>query len=76
MVKTTVYLPADLKRALERLAHVTGASEAELIRLAIKEKLDAAREVPAAEFPVFDSGDPTFAGRDEELLADTGFGAC
>jgi predicted transcriptional regulator len=35
MQKTTVYLPEDLKEALEREAHRRGESEAEVIRQAI-----------------------------------------
>ena len=35
MVKTTVHLPDDLKRALEGLAAEVGRSEADLIREAV-----------------------------------------
>ncbi|HWE59612.1 MAG TPA: CopG family transcriptional regulator [Solirubrobacteraceae bacterium] len=41
MVKTTVYLPEDLKFALARVARARGESEAEVIRLAIKSLVDA-----------------------------------
>ena len=35
MIKTTVYLPDDLKKALERIAAASGRSEAQVIRDAI-----------------------------------------
>ena len=71
MKKTTVYLPDDLKAALERAAVEKGRSEAELIRKAVE---DAVRgfERPRPRLPLFSSGDPTLARRfDEELR---GFG--
>ena len=37
MEKTTVYLPTQLKRALERAARSEGRSEAELIREGVAE---------------------------------------
>ena len=42
-VKTTVYLPDDLKRALEVEAAVSGRSEAEIIREAIAARVGSAR---------------------------------
>ena len=41
MVKTTVYLPEDLKFALGRVAAARGQSEAELIRVAVQSLVDA-----------------------------------
>jgi hypothetical protein len=41
VVKTTVYLPDDLKFALARIACARGESEAEVIRLAIQSLVDA-----------------------------------
>lgn len=41
MVKTTVYLPEDLKYALSRVAAARGDSEAEVIRVAIQSLVDA-----------------------------------
>lgn len=71
MHKTTVYLPYELKRDLERVATATGRSEADLIRegvqLAIAQHAD-----PLPHFGIFHSGDPTLADRVDELLA--GFG--
>jgi len=71
MEKTTVYLPSELKRALERAAQLEGRSEADLIRegVAVVAERHAAREPNA---PLFDSGDPDFASRVDELLE--GFG--
>lgn len=41
MVKTTVYLPEDLKYALSRVATSRGQSEAEVIRVAIQSLVEA-----------------------------------
>lgn len=41
MMRTTVYLPEELKRRLERRASRDGCSEAELIRQAVAQLLDA-----------------------------------
>ena len=72
MRKTTVYLPDDLKAALERVAAAQGRSEAELIREAIRE-LTRRLEPPRPRLPLFSSGEPTLAERvDEELKK--GFG--
>lgn len=70
--RTTIYLPDELKLALERTAAAQGKSEAEVVRHA----LVAATAVPSAprlRVPLFDSGDPSLAERvDDELAA--GFG--
>jgi Ribbon-helix-helix protein, copG family len=71
MNKTTVYLPDDLKAALQRAAAESGRSEAEIIRegawLAI-----AKQKPPAPRSGLFDSGDPSLSERVDELLQ--GFG--
>lgn len=72
-VKTSVYLPSELKHALEAEARRRHLSEAELIREAISELLAAAPARRVARFGLFDSGDPHFAERAEEYLA--GFGS-
>jgi predicted transcriptional regulator len=64
--KTTLYLPEDLKRAVEREAARSGRSEAEVIRSAIA----AAVGRPAPRGALFQA-DP-FAERVDELLV--GFG--
>ena len=71
MHKTTVYLPDDLKAALERLAQGTGRSEAELIREGIRLAV-ARQEPPIPTIGILVSDDPSFAERADEHLA--GFG--
>lgn len=65
-VKTTVYLPDDLKRAVEAEALRRGVSEAHLIRSAIQDAV--ARPRPRGGFI---DGEP-FAERIDELMV--GFG--
>jgi Arc/MetJ-type ribon-helix-helix transcriptional regulator len=72
MKRTTVYLPDDLKAALERTAAAQGRSEAEVVRSAVA-AATAEHAHPRPRVPLFDSGDATLAERvDEELAA--GFG--
>ena len=71
MKKTTVYLPNDLKAALERAAVHEGRSEADLIRQAVRE-LTRNLEPPRPRLPLFHGGDPTLAERVDEALE--GFG--
>lgn len=72
MKKTTVYLPEELKSSLERLAGNEGRSEADLIREAICDKVEAQRR-PKPILPLATSlGDPTYSERVDELLE--GFG--
>jgi len=72
MRKTTIYLPDELKLALERTASAQGKSEAEVVRGAIV-AATAASSYPPLRLPLFDSGDATLADRvDDELAA--GFG--
>lgn len=72
MRRTTLYLPDDLKAALERTAAARGTTEAEVVRRALA-AATADEAHPRPRLPLFDSGDPTLAERvDEELAA--GFG--
>lgn len=73
MQKTTVYLPADLKRALERLARLEGRSEAELIREAVRKAVES-RVPPQPRIPLVDRGlgDPDLARSVDDALG--GFG--
>jgi predicted transcriptional regulator len=64
--KTTVYLPAELKKAVERSARLHSISEAEVIRRAIA----AAVESPRPTAGLLDA--EPFASRMEDLLE--GFG--
>lgn len=68
MKRTTVYLPEDLKRELERVARAEGTSEAQLIREGVRSVVES-RSSPRPRIPLFRSGDPTLAERVDELLA-------
>jgi Arc/MetJ-type ribon-helix-helix transcriptional regulator len=72
MEKTTVYLPADLKRAIARLARARKCSDAEVIRDALA-RLVAASESPAPKLPLFRSRGESIAHQVDEVLA-KGFG--
>jgi len=74
MRKTTVYLPDDLKAALERLAESEQRSEAEIIREALRSAvLSRGSPVPRIPLTSVGLGDPTIAERTDELLE--GFGS-
>lgn len=73
MVKTTVYLPEELKATLARVAAERAISEAELIREALSEKVAAATATrPRVALFAEGLGDASAAERVDELLA--GFG--
>jgi plasmid stability protein len=72
MRRTTIYLPQELKAALERTAAAQGKSEAEVVRAAVA-AATVGHAHPAPRLPLFDSGDATLAERVDELLA-AGFG--
>ena len=71
MEKTTVYVPADLKRALSRTAAARGQSEAALIREALH-AATSQNASPRPRLPLFASRKPRLAERADESLA--GFG--
>jgi hypothetical protein len=71
MRKTTIYVPDDLKQALERTAAARGCSEAELVREALR-ALTARATPPRPRLPLFRSGKPRLADRLDDALA--GFG--
>lgn len=60
MVKTTLYLPIELKRLLERTAREEQRSEADIIRDALDQAL-AGRARPEPSLPLGASGDPLLA---------------
>jgi hypothetical protein len=60
MMKTTVYLPRELKRALTRAARQRGCSEAQLLREAVS-RLTAEAEVATPKVPLFRSTGPSIA---------------
>lgn len=72
MRRTTVYLPDELKAALERTAAVQGKTEAEVIRSALA-AATSEQAPPRPRVPLFDSGDPALAERVDAELAE-GFG--
>ena len=71
IIKTTVYLPQELKQSLQRMAGESGRSEADLIREAITNLARAASK-PRPRGRLFASGDPSLSEQVEEALA--GFG--
>jgi len=74
MVKTTVYLPDDLKASLSRVASERAISEAELIREALREKVSSATATrPRVALFADGLGDESAAERVDDLLA--GFGS-
>jgi plasmid stability protein len=70
--RTTIYLPDELKAALERTAAAHGTTEAEVVRNALA-SATAEHAYPAPKLPLFESGHPALAERvDEELAKDFG----
>ena len=67
--KTTIYLPAELKTALKRVARSRGVSEAEVIRNSIRAAIGGDRPRPRGG--LFASGAPIARRADEHLA---GFG--
>ena len=73
MRKTTLYLPDDLKKRIEMIADADGRSEADVIRDALTELVEARRPPrPRIPLPGMALGDPTVAERAGELM--DGFG--
>jgi Ribbon-helix-helix protein, copG family len=68
MKRTTIYLPDELKAALERTAARAGTSEAEVVRSAIA-VATADDAGPRPRLPLFASRDETLAERVNEELA-------
>ena len=71
MRKTTVYLPAELKRALTKLARLRRCSEAELLREAVS-RLASEADAPVPRLPLFRSTGPSIAEDVDRALE--GFG--
>lgn len=75
MVRTTIYLPDDLKAALEARAEADGRTESDLIREALAEKLRGpGKTARQMRFGMFDSGATTTSTDVDDVLAATGFG--
>ena len=73
MQKTTVYLPADLKAALKRLARRRNASEAELLRQAVLQFTEQEAESPEPRLPLFRASGRSIA-EDIDVALKGGFG--
>ena len=73
MEKTTVYLPADLKRALRRTARRRHVSASALLREAVAQITDKGAGAPSPTVPLFRSKGPSIATGIERELA-RGFG--
>lgn len=71
MEKTTVYLTAAQKRALERAAQASGRSEADLIREGV-DVVTAGQRTAELVLPLFSSDQPDLAEHVDEAL--DGFG--
>ncbi len=73
MIKTTVYLPDELKASLKRLSEEEGRSEADIIREAIRTIVER-RTSPRPRVPLTEKGlgDSSTADRVDEFLE--GFG--
>ncbi|MBM7515873.1 CopG family transcriptional regulator [Nocardioides nitrophenolicus] len=75
MVRTTIYLPEDLKAALEARAAAEGRTEADVIREALTEKLRGrGRTAREMRFGLYDSGASSTSTDVDQILSDTGFG--
>jgi predicted DNA-binding protein len=74
MVKTSVYLPDDLKERLAQAAQVSGESEAHIIRSALEQWLAQLLSRPQSQLlGSIRFGDPDLADKVDEILAG-GFG--
>ena len=74
MHRTTVYLRDEQAVRLKRAAARSGHSEAELIREGVELILSSLHTERPEPGVFFDSGDPTWADRTDEILAE-GFGS-
>jgi hypothetical protein len=74
MVKTSVYLPDDLKERLAQAAVVSGESEAQIIRSALEGWLEGLLSRPRSNLlGTINFGDPDLPDKVDEVLAE-GFG--
>lgn len=75
MVRTTIYLPDNLKAALEARAAADGRTESDLIREALAEKLrQSGRTARDIRFGLADSGTSTTSTDVDDILSQTEFG--
>ncbi len=69
MVKTTLYLPEELKSRLKHRALRVRRSEADIIREALTKDLAEEMPRPRPSWGIGHSGDPTIGDRIDEILA-------
>lgn len=76
VVKTSLYLPEDLKRRVRLAARERGVSEAQFVREALAAAAPEPEAPPMPVFPAFRGEGPLRddASRVDELLEETGFG--
>jgi predicted transcriptional regulator len=71
--RTTIYLPDEMKTAIEREAARRGVTEAEVIRGAVEKELEDRPKLRRRIFPIFSEGlGEDIAGRVDELLEGMG----
>jgi predicted transcriptional regulator len=68
MVKTTVYLDAEIALALRQLSRQEACSQAELIRDAISQFVQGRKRPATPGVGEFDSGESGVSARAEEIL--------
>jgi hypothetical protein len=74
MVKTSVYLPAELKERLSAASHASGESEATIIRSALEQWLAGMiRPRHSPHWGTVSFADPDLADKVDDVLAE-GFG--
>jgi Ribbon-helix-helix protein, copG family len=73
MVKTSVYLPDDLKERLAQASRVSGESEARIIRSALEQWLAGLLPRPTPHWGTITFDDPDLPYKVDEVLAE-GFG--
>jgi plasmid stability protein len=75
IVRTTIYLPDEMKRDLEVRAHAEGRTESDIIRESLARTLRGhGRTAKDLRFGMFDSGRDDTSSRVDEILAESGFG--
>ncbi|MFT4043614.1 MAG: CopG family transcriptional regulator [Gordonia sp. (in: high G+C Gram-positive bacteria)] len=75
MVRTTIYLPEELKAALEARARADGRTESDVIREALSEKLrEGGKTARDMRFGLFASGNASTSTDVDDVLTETGFG--
>jgi len=72
MVKTSVYLPDELKERLAQAAEISGESEATIIRSALEQWLASMLRPRSTMIGILDFGDPDYAQNADDHLE--GFG--